>query len=526
MKQKLLALLLALTLLLSLSSCVIRVPDGKGPGWEDIFGGLFDAPGNGTTGICQVKEDHTDENTDGVCDICATDVTVTLDLYAVNDLHGKFCDSNKQPGVDELTTYLQNAETRDEEYILLSTGDMWQGSAESNSTKGALLTDWMNELEFVSMTLGNHEYDWGASAIDDNAALSEFPFLAINVYDRETNKRAAYCEPSVMVTRGELVIGIIGAIGDCYSSISSDQVEDVYFKVGSELTALVKAESQRLREAGADYIVYSLHDGHGSSSGSIITDSALSSYYDPALSKGGYVDLVFEGHTHQHYVLRDTYGVYHLQGGGDNVGLSHAEVEINFVTDTGVVNTAEYVPAEIYSATDSAPLSDALLLKYDALIAPTRRVVGENATYRTSDTLAQITADLYYEFGVRTWGDRYDIALGGGFIKLRSPYVLYAGEVIYADLLMILPFDNQLVLCSISGYNLNRRFLQTTNSNYYIGTGDTTPGDVDPNATYYVVVDSYTAQYAPNGLTVVETYPEDYFARDLLADYISAGGME
>ena len=182
--------------------------------------------------------------------------------------------------------------------MLLSSGDMWQGSAESNLTKGNIVTDWMNEMDFAAMTLGNHEYDWGEEAVIANSELAKFPFLAINVYDRDTNERVDYCEASVMVEYSGVQIGIIGAIGDCYSSISADKVQDIYFKTGSELTALVKAESEKLRSEGADIVVYSIHDGYGKSidaEGIMVKDEQISSYYDISLSDG-YVDLVFEGH--------------------------------------------------------------------------------------------------------------------------------------------------------------------------------------------------------------------------------------
>ncbi len=525
--KRLLSLVLLLSCLFSFAAC-----DASLGTWTIIEPTTADTtqkkpPSVTPSEPCQEKDDHTDRNDDGICDTCAADVTVTLDLYAINDLHGKICDSDRQSGVDELTSYLHAAELRDEEYIFLSSGDMWQGSAESNVTKGALATDWMNALGFASMTLGNHEYDWGEDMIRSNAEMAEFPFLAINVYSWETHERVTYCQPSVMVKRGDLKIGIIGAIGDCYSSISSDQVEDVYFKTGSALTALVREEAEALRAAGADYIIYSLHDGYTrSATGSSISDGSLSGYYDPSLSRDGSVDLVFEGHSHQRYALIDSYGVYHLQGGGDNTGISHVEVDINFVNNRGRVNTAEYLASTVYDNLEADPLISRLLLKYDAQIAPTLRELGVNATYRNSEAIGQIVADLYYEFGARTWGEHYDIILGGGFIKTRSPYNLYAGTVIYADLMMILPFDNKLVLCSILGSDLRSKFIENTTGNYYIGYGDRDAIEsIDPKQTYYVVVDTYTALYAPNKLTMVEVYDREWFARDLLAEYISAGGL-
>ncbi len=516
--KKILCLILTLATLLSLASCELIKKDAD----TTTTTPQIQDPNR----VCAVKEDHTDSDANGYCDTCSKDVTVTLDLYAINDLHGKLCDGTGQIGVDEMSTYLKEAAIRDEAYIILSSGDMWQGSAESHVTKGNLATEWMNEVGFVSMTLGNHEYDWGEEKIEANRALSNFPFLAINVYDRQTNERVSYCDASILVTRGDLTVGIIGAIGDCYSSISSDQVEDVYFKTGRDLTNLVKAESERLRAAGADYIIYSLHDGHNRSGGTMITDSKLSYYYDPALSRDGYVDLVFEGHTHQRYAVTDAYGVYHLQGGGENSGVSHVEVEINFVTDTGEVNEAKILSDDTYRAYDDDAAFYDLLLKYDDLIAPTRVLLGKNGTYLDSDKVAQIVADLYYDFGIETWGDRYDITLGGGFIKLRSPYKLSPGNVIYSDLLMILPFDNALTLCSIRGRDLLDKFVNTSNENYFIGYADTGLADIDRNETYYIVVDSYTALYKYNNLTVIETYSADLFARDLLADYVQAGGLE
>ena len=82
---------------------------------------------------------------------------VRIDLYNINDLHGKFNDGENHPGVDELTTYLKNARNTDDYVVLLSAGDMWQGQAESNMTKGKIITDWMNALDFAAMAIGNHE---------------------------------------------------------------------------------------------------------------------------------------------------------------------------------------------------------------------------------------------------------------------------------------------------------------------------------------------------------------------------------
>ncbi len=471
---------------------------------------------------------HKDSNNDTICDVCRVSVIITFDFYSINDLHGKFADADSNIGVDELTSYLKNARKTDENAIFLSAGDMWQGSSESNMTKGKIVVDWMNELDFAAMAIGNHEFDWGEEYVASNAAMAEFPFIAINIYDRQTNALASFCTPSVMVEGDGLQIGIIGAIGDCYSSIAVDKCDEVYFKTGRDLTNLVKNEADRLRREGADFIVYVLHDGYGQSKSGQMSSSQLASYYDISLSDG-YVDLVFEGHTHQGYRIQDEHGVYHLQNKGDNKGgISHVEIAINAVTMDSSVNIAELVNTYVYQNLEDDAIVNQLMDKYQNQIAPADRVLGYNTRYRRSDELLQTAAQLYYEVGEKTWGDKYKIVLGGGFMSARSPYNLPAGEVTYGELQTILPFDNQLMLCSIKGSYLRSKFLETSNDRYYIhcGTyGNSIRNNIDPSATYYVITDSYSAYYAPNHLTVIEEYDPNVFARDLLADYIEAGNF-
>ncbi len=515
---------------LLLSGCFAGVkPDGSQGGTTFPVGGNSSNSGDSSnSGNSSVDNEHTDKNDDGKCDDCGEGVLEIVDFYAINDLHGKFADTDNQPGVDELTTYLKNAKNSNDNTVFLSSGDMWQGSPESNLTKGKILNDWMSEMEFASMTLGNHEFDWGESYIAENAEEASFPYLAINVYENATNTLVDYCQPSVMIERGEAKIGIIGAIGNCYSSISSDKVSEIHFKTGSALTALVKAEANKLRAAGADCIVYSLHDGYEESSYSTgsISDSQLT-YYDVALSEG-YVDLVFESHTHQRYVLKDSKSVYHLQGGGDNDGITHAKLEINVANGNTFTKKAEFISTSVYSSLQDDAIVSSLMNKYADEIGLANKVLGNNARYRSSNELRRLVAQLYYEAGIERWGKDYDIALGGGFLSVRSPYNLQAGEVTYGQLQMIFPFDNPLVLCTIPGRYLKSQFFETTNSNYFIYYGDygaEVRDNIDVTKTYYIVIDTYSSLYSPNHATEIARYDNVTFARDLLAKYIENGGM-
>ena len=120
-------------------------------------------PAEGQSDACQ--EQHHDQDDNGKCDVCGVTTVVIVDFYNINDLHGKIADGENHPGVDELTTYLKKMKKSNDHTVLLSSGDMWQGTSESNLTKGLLTTDWMNHAGFSAMALGNHEYDWGEAPI-------------------------------------------------------------------------------------------------------------------------------------------------------------------------------------------------------------------------------------------------------------------------------------------------------------------------------------------------------------------------
>lgn len=462
---------------------------------------------------------------------------VNLDFYAVNDMHGNVTDGNNSStglGISKTTSYLKKQLSYNENTIFLSSGDMWQGSSESNNTHGKIVTEWMNLLGFSSMTAGNHEFDWGLDRIVENKEIADFPFLGINVYDKNTDEQSEVFDSSVMVSKDGINVGIIGAIGDCYGSISSSRVSDLYFKVGDELTELVKQESQKLKDDGADIVVYSLHDGYvgsnyktSSKNAPTVKAKSLESFYDVSLSDG-YVDVVFEGHTHQNYVYKDEYGVYHVQASSNNRAIAHVDVDVNKKTGDVVVNTVETEDTSvIYESKDDE--TEQLFEKYSDEIGQVYEVLGYNYKKRYSSEIEDICAMLYLEAGQKEWGEEYEIFLGGGFLRTRSPYNLNAGNVCYKDLQSLMPFDNDIVLCSVSGYYLNKQFVSTSNEDYhcsYSAYGKANKNKIDSSKTYYIVVDSYTSDYAPNHLTVIKRYATpNVYARDLLAEYVRQGKL-
>ena len=269
--------------------------------------------------------------------------------------------------------------------------------------------------------------------------------------------------------------------------------------------------------------MYSIHEGYESSLSSITNVSSSEiSYYDTSLSNG-YVDLVFEGHTHQNYILEDEYGVYHLQGGGENRYVSRADVSYNTVTAKYTVKPS-IVGQSIYANSNlkDDPVVEEIFSKYFPDSNPYTTVLGRNASQKNGTAICDAVAKLYYEKGIAEWGSQYNIVLGGGFLRTRSPYYVYAGNVTYADLFSVLPFDNDIVLGKIQGRYLKSQFLETSNSDYHV-YGNISSSAVSDYTYYYIVVDSYSSTYKYNRITEVARLKGTY-ARDLLAEFVSAGG--
>lgn len=464
------------------------------------------------------------------------DEDVVLDFYAFSDTHGNVLDSSLGVGIAKTSTFIKD-KIQGQNSLLISSGDMFQGTLESNVNRGELMTSWMESLNFTSMTLGNHEFDWGKNVIKDIKNNHNLPILGINIIDKNTGERADYADASTIVTRGGAKIGIIGAIGDCYGSVSYSQVMDVEFVVDKEgpsekpLTQLIKQESNRLRnEENCDFIVYSVHG-----------DSKRNTYYNTELSTGGYVDVVLEGHSHVEEHYQDSGNVWHFEEQADGaLAINHFRVNLNVATDEYTVSFNQYNDVywmnsneKYYLAEDAEAL--ALINSYD--FSQYYESLGINSVDRSGYEMRQLCAQLYYENAKAKRTEYADkIVLGGGYISIRGEGYLPAGPVTYSKLYSLFPFDNDVMLMQVNGSVLKDNYLNSTNSNYFLCYSEYGANLrdnqylINDNEMYYVVSDTYTYDYLYKrnmGPVKVEALrPNGCFARELMAEYAQKGGFD
>lgn len=418
---------------------------------------------------------------------------VTIDLYNLNDFHGavEHNPGNKEIGINRLSTYFKTQLAANPNSIFLSSGDMWQGSADSNITRGRLVVDAMNHLEFSAMAIGNHEFDWTDIYIKQNQARSNFPLLGINIIEKETQQRASFADASIMIERSGVQIGIIGTIGATLeSSILTSAVMDYDFV---PYTNLVRDESERLKDLGADLIILLNHDG-------TVETGVLP-----------YVDGVFNGHTHRREVFHiDGKPVYQGQAYGQ--AISHMRFVFNTVNmvasfaqnQSGVYTYDNLVSANRFPTEDPEmkAIYDQYLINEINAIKNEEIGIAEGAFSRNN--LGQLAVDEMLSYGQSVKSEVVASFHNTGGVRAS----IDDGPVTYGELYKAFPFDNELMIVQVTGEQLS---WWLSESLYKRTIANLTP--INLNQTYWIISINYltekhleSSQYPHDVATALNTH--------------------
>lgn len=423
-----------------------------------------------------------------------------LDFYTINDTHGAadYIASKYQAGITRLSSFILNQERANpDNTMLLSSGDMWQGGALSNETYGELMVNWMNIAGFESMAIGNHEFDWTADYIARNSAIANFPFLGINILDGN-NMRPSWAKPSVVIQRGQYKIGVIGAIGKLENSIAASSLGSYHFD--SNFPSLVSTEATRLRtEEGCDLVVLSLHD----------------SSFDTSLCQN--IDAVFEGHTHQDYETVDSYGIPHVQCYAN--GSEFQKVHFEKVAGKLKFISCSCEDFSLVSAVSEEPMTKGIYDYYYAQHPEIDEVVGHTDTLISETALANISAQALCEYYKN---DDWSSAMSAGILNWGGVrQTIPAGDITFAEVYAALPFDNDNVLCSLTGDNFKKIFSYSSSLAIYSSVAT---ADIDSSKTYYAMIISYVSDYDYYSPLLTQIKRDTTTRlRDIVADYFKEG---
>ncbi len=454
-----------------------------------------------------------------------TTTTRTVDFYAINDFHGAV------DNIPSVGGYLKERKNTNPNTILINSGDMFQGSIESNSNRGKLLTDCMSVIGFDSFTYGNHEFDWGLDNLEQLAAnAGTTKFLGANIY--HWNSQTGWgsfanelAEKYVVKTlENGLKVGIIGVIGRSQiTSISSNLVQTIGFK---DPLPIIKELSATLRQTeGCDVVVVSAHVGPQGLVGEKDDNGA------PTTAAGleNYVDAVFCAHSHQvqNYVVD---GLPFIQGGSKGSHVSYIQLEVD---SEGNVTCKIHDNIQRSSSWANLVIPDIT----DLIDNSNEQIKDERNQYLTyldanlnsSNEVPRLACRAIAEFAT---SQGYDISLA---LVNNARKNIYKGDLYYPALYEALPFDNVIYIAKVLGSDLLKEVEYMSYGSYGNSIWRVNGEAIESNKYYYIAVIDYLLyhqntdrvyNYFPSAFTsgfepiALTNNGNDYNYREITRDYL------
>jgi 5'-nucleotidase/UDP-sugar diphosphatase len=197
----------------------------------------------------------------------------TLTILHTNDFHARFepiskydsgCseESNAEGkcfgGSARLITAINDARARSDNSMLVDGGDQFQGTLFYTYYKGKLAAEMMNQMGYVAMTVGNHEFNHGPEVLRGFIDAVEFPILMSNAdYSGEPLLKDALVKSTVIEQAGEK-IGLIGLTPQSTAELSSPGPNVTF----SDPAPAAQAEVDKLTAQGINKIILLSHSGY------------------------------------------------------------------------------------------------------------------------------------------------------------------------------------------------------------------------------------------------------------------------
>lgn len=231
--------------------------------------------------------------------------TATIQILATTDMHGNilpwdyYTARNVPRGVAKLATLIKQARAANPNTLLIDNGDTIQGTPlealhqagvrDGKADRADPMMLVMNKLGYTSMTVGNHEYNFGLKNLNRARDEARFPWLSGNTVAKGG---ARPFDPYIIKTVGGVRVAIFGITTP---NIPNWEKPENY--AGYSYTAGVEASKaivEKLKTEKVDLIVGSVHAGLTPKSGEQFENMA-----DAIAKEVPGIDAIVYGHTHQ-----------------------------------------------------------------------------------------------------------------------------------------------------------------------------------------------------------------------------------
>jgi len=365
---------------------------------------------------------------------------VDLTILHINDIHGHLLPTpgkDGKPGTGGMA-YIAKMVSEEraknpEGSLLLSAGDMFQGTPISNLFRGKPVVEAMNKMGFDAMSVGNHEFDWGMEAFQSLRRAAAFPFLSANIVDNK-GTLVPGVKPYALFQKKGVKIAVIGITTTETNYMTKPGNLKEYRAIAPEkvLSNLI----DKLRKEDAALIIVLSHAG-------LDEDREMASMVSG-------VDLIVGGHSHTEVKTPVVVGTTIIvQAGyyGNALGV------FKITVDKDAKKNIQYPERRILRKVKAGPNDpfDAdvagIIKRYDDQIrGEFGRVVGETRVDLRKRPFESNIGNLVCDAMRKAAASEVAFQNNGG---LRT--TIPAGKITLEQVYTLLPFDNNLMTMDLTG---------------------------------------------------------------------------
>ena len=322
----------------------------------------------------------------------------------------------------------------EEHVVLLHAGDDFQGTPISSITKGASQFEILELMQPDVMTLGNHEFDYGAENIRRLLPTVTFPIVSANLWDKDAG--APFVPRYRILRRGPLKIGVIGLAPPDLASLSlRENVSglDVLDTVMTTRHTMAELETN----FGVNFIVVLSHMG-------IEVDTVLAAQVDG-------IDVIVGGHSHTAlWREKIVNGTVIVQAGSKGKWLGALQLEVDVDAGTILQSTGELIPM----LSEELPADPVMAAKVAELEAVVEEGFGEVIGTLETDWERR----SHGESNIGNWQTDVMRDFTGADVAFQNSggirKNLEAGPITLRDMWEISPFGNHFVIFKVTGEQL------------------------------------------------------------------------
>lgn len=379
-----------------------------------------------------------------------------LRVVHTNDIHGRILpqpprsgETRAAGGAAVLAAHFDSAAARfPGATIFLSAGDDMQGTAISNLSWGRATIAAFNAMGYDVAATGNHEFDWGQDTLRARMRESRFPWLAANLYQAGTGRRAEWVKPYTIIERRGVRTGVVGvALPNTPEVVVPGRIAGLEFRPAAPA---IDQAVREVRAAGVDFVVVTMHIGAECEVPGTAPEEesreCSGEMLDVARALTEPVDLVVGGHTHLRVLtMAGTVPVVEAMSYGSAYSVTDLE---RVAGRTRVAYRAIRTPYADEVTPDT--VVERVVREWEANVRPlTERVVVTTAQPLVNQGRERPLGNLLADAFRRAAGAQASI-INNGSIRRGLP----GGPVSYGVLYEMQPFQNAMYRVEVSGAQL------------------------------------------------------------------------